>query len=672
MLDVMVNNSDVADILIRALDGERLTVDDGVRLFESEDMFAIGAAANEIRGRINGKLTRYVVNRHINYTDICANRCRFCAFSRSEGGPDAYAMTVDEVVAKAASEWEQMKFTELHIVGGLHPTLPLSYYTDMLSELKRRFSSVHIQAFTAVEIAHIADMAQMSARDALVKLREAGLGSIPGGGAEVFSPRVRSIICPEKMPGSEWLDVMRTAHGLGIKSNCTMLYGHVETYRERVEHMVALRELQDETKTPPFPPLGKGGRGGCGGFMSFIPLRFHAKNTELGDLAAALSAQDHLKVYAISRLMLDNIGHIKVFWIMLGPKLAQVGLSFGADDFDGTVVEEKITHRAGATTPMGLTVPEIKRLIEETGTIAVERDTLYNEVTRNEHSGCWGEPGGCWGGISNPAPASTKLGCLPYLNVRPLVYTLERACPERRRRSGLPEGWELTYAPPSELARMLAAGEIAAAPVSSFACFLNTDLEICPDICIAADGPVRSVLLLSRVPVGRIERVALDTSSLSGAAMIRIILQEAHGLRPEFVRFRMQDPLAPIPPHADAALLIGDPAMLCPKDGLVVLDVGVEWKNLTGLPAVFAVWAGRQMTGGLISLLREAKRVGLGLLPEIAREESARLGLSYEACHEYLAEVISYDMGERERESLEVFRQKAAAHGLLEREAVRR
>lgn len=365
MIEAIIEKSDVGDVLRRALDGERLSVDDGVRLFESDDLPAIGAAANEVRIRLNGSRAYYVVNRHINYTDICKNRCRFCAFSRSEGEPDAYAMTVDEILQRAESEWERIRFTELHIVGGLHPTLPFDYYTKMLSALKGRFPMVHIQAFTAVEIAYIAQIAGMTVREALIELRDAGLGSLPGGGAEIFSPRVRSIICPEKMPGSEWLHVMRQAHQLGIKSNATMLYGHVETYRERVEHMIALRELADET----------------GGFMAFIPLKFHPENTDLSGLAAPMSSIDDLKVYAISRLMLDNIAHIKVFWIMLGLKLAQVALSFGADDFDGTVVEEKITHRAGASTPEGLTVADITRLIEETGLTPTERDTVYNLIT---------------------------------------------------------------------------------------------------------------------------------------------------------------------------------------------------------------------------------------------------------------------------------------------------
>jgi len=367
-MEEMIRTSEVGDVLRRALDGRRLSAEDGVRLFASDDLPAIGAAADEMRRRRTGARTYYVVNRHINYTDICVNRCAFCAFSRSADDPEAYVMSVDEVVARAAAFYDAMRFTELHLVGACHPNLPFDYYTGMLSALKSRFPDVHVQAFTAVEIAHIARLAGMSVREALVELRNAGLGSIPGGGAEVFAGRVRAALCPEKLPAEGWLDVMREAHLLGIKSNATMLYGHVESDRERVEHMVALRELQDRT----------------GGFMAFIPLKFHPANTRVQGKLRTQSAADDLKVYAISRLMLDNIPHVKVFWIMLGIKLAQVALSFGADDFDGTVVEEKITHRAGAATPEALTPAEIRALIEETGTVPVERDTLYNEVIRDE------------------------------------------------------------------------------------------------------------------------------------------------------------------------------------------------------------------------------------------------------------------------------------------------
>lgn len=248
-----------------------------------------------------------------------------------------------------------------------------------------------------------------------------------------------------------------------------------------------------------------------------------------------------------------------------------------------------------------------------------------------------------------------KLGCLPYLNVRPLVYTLENG--------GLPPGYEFSYAPPSVLAGMLASGEIAAAPVSSFACFMNPDFDICPGICIAADGPVRSVLILSKAPPEQITRVVLDTSSLSGANMSRIILAEAYGLKPEFVH------AAPQPKDmlqlGDAALVIGDPAMQYPKDGLHVIDLAEEWKKLTGLPAVFAVWAGKGITPELIDLLHDAKRQGLTMLPEIASKESVRLNLPYDLCYEYLSKIMVYDMGEREQLALQTFREKAHGHGLI-------
>lgn len=365
-MNQIITKSEIADIIEKAEAGERLSFDDGVRLFESNDITAIGWAANLVRRRMNGDKTYYIVNRHINHTDLCKNRCKFCAYSRSEGEEGAYTMSIEEIVARAEEYYSDLKYTELHLVGGLHPTMPFEYYTGMLSTLRDKFPGVHLQAFTAVEIAHIAEIGGFSVEECLKRLKAAGLGSLPGGGAEIFSPRVRELVCPEKMPGDEWLSVMRAAHKQGIKSNATMLYGHVETSEERVDHIIRLRELQDET----------------GGFMSFIPLRFHPENTNLAHLARPRSGMDNLKMVAVGRLMLDNFPHIKAFWIMFGLKLAQIALSFGADDIDGTVVEEKITHRAGAETPLSLSVEDIKRLIEETGTVPVERDTLYQEVVR--------------------------------------------------------------------------------------------------------------------------------------------------------------------------------------------------------------------------------------------------------------------------------------------------
>lgn len=363
-----MQRSDVGDILQKALSGTRLNREDGIRLFNSTDYAAIGACADAIRQKINGKNAYYVVNRHINYTDICKNQCKFCAYSKEESDNTGHLMSVEYAVKYAEAYWEELKFTELHIVGGLHPNLKIDYYISLLSQLKSKFPTVHLQAFTAVEIAHFAQVSGLSINETLVKLKDAGLGSMPGGGAEIFNPKVRDIICPEKIPGDKWLEIMKIAHKLGIKSNATMLYGHVETAEDIIDHLIKLRNLQDETK----------------GFMAFIPLKFHPENTKLSDIAKPMSSSEDLKLYSISRLMLDNFEHIKVFWIMLGVKLAQTALSYGVDDFDGTVVEEKITHRAGALTPQALSVSDIKALITEAGFEPIERDTLYKRIIRNE------------------------------------------------------------------------------------------------------------------------------------------------------------------------------------------------------------------------------------------------------------------------------------------------
>ena len=349
---------------------QRLSFEDGVALFNSPDLLTIGYLANIVRERKNGDKAYFISNRHINHTNICVNRCRFCAFSKDSGEDGAYTMSVEDVLSSAGEHSKGV--SEFHIVGGLHPDLPFQYYLDMLNSLKNKYPDVHIQGFTAVEIEYLARMAGLSIKDILIRLREAGLGSLPGGGAEVFAERVRKKICPEKISGEKWLNVHKTAHQIGMRSNATMLYGHIETVEERVDHLIKLRGLQDETN----------------GFMSFIPLAFHPKNTELDSISLSPSGvigekttgNLDLRVLAIARLMLDNFPHIKAFWIMVGPKLAQISLSFGVDDIDGTVVEEKITHSAGAETEQSLTKNELIRMIKEAGRIPVERDTLYNNL----------------------------------------------------------------------------------------------------------------------------------------------------------------------------------------------------------------------------------------------------------------------------------------------------
>jgi aminodeoxyfutalosine synthase len=346
--------------------GQRLDGNDGLALFQSPDLLGIGYLANLVRERLHGRKAFYIYNQHINYSNICVNGCKFCAFGREAGEEGAYELTLQEILAKVEERLAE-PITEIHIVGGCHPSLPFSFYTEMLRGIKALRPQVHLQAFTAVEIAHLAGINGTSVADTLEALRYAGLGSLPGGGAEVFSNRVRQDLCPQKLSPGGWLSVAQTAHRLGMNTNATMLYGHVETLEERVEHLLQLREAQDET----------------GGFLAFIPLAFHPQNTALDHLQGP-SAFDDLKTLAVSRLLLDNFPHIKAFWVMLGPKMAQLSLCFGVDDVDGTVMEERITHMAGAQTPQGLTRAQLQSLIREAGCEPVERDTLYQIVSNQE------------------------------------------------------------------------------------------------------------------------------------------------------------------------------------------------------------------------------------------------------------------------------------------------
>ncbi|HTV57175.1 MAG TPA: aminofutalosine synthase MqnE [Terriglobia bacterium] len=359
----------LAPIAAKVMDGERLTFEDGVALYRSKDLLAIGGLAHYVREKLHGSRTYFNVNRHINPTNVCVASCRLCAFGRKSNAPGAYTMGLEEAFETAGRGWNE-GVTEFHIVGGLHPELPFQYYVDLLRGLKERFPAVHLKAFTAVEIAYYSQISRLTYREILEQLKEAGLGSISGGGAEIFAPATRRKICDHKIGAHAWLRVHRTAHELGLHSTATMLYGHIESDEDRVDHLLQLRGLQDQTH----------------GFMTFIPLKFHAANTELGkdiEFRDTTGFTD-LKAIAVSRLLLDNFPHIKAYWIMLTPRVAQVALRFGADDLDGTVVEEKIYHDAGATTPQGMTRQELIRLIREAGQEPFERDTLYQPVIRSE------------------------------------------------------------------------------------------------------------------------------------------------------------------------------------------------------------------------------------------------------------------------------------------------
>jgi aminodeoxyfutalosine synthase len=362
----VIEDGRLRPILEKIESGDRLNYDDAVVMYRSTDILALGFMANLVRERLHGDITYFNVNRHINPTDVCVASCRLCAFGKRVRDPHAYTMSMEQVWEIAGKGYAEA-VTEFHIVGGLHPELTLDWYCEMIAGLKERYPGVHLKAFTMVEVAYLAKRAKISNREALEKLKTAGVDSLPGGGAEIFSERVRRIICDHKIDGDEWLETARTAHEIGLKSNCTMLYGHLETAEDLVDHLVKLRTLQDETH----------------GFVTFIPLAFHPANTALAHLPPTSGFND-LKQIAISRLMLDNIPHIKAYWIMMTPGVAQIAQRFGANDIDGTVVEEKIYHDAGATTAQHLRRQDLLRLIRQAGREPVERDTAYRPVSRTE------------------------------------------------------------------------------------------------------------------------------------------------------------------------------------------------------------------------------------------------------------------------------------------------
>lgn len=355
------DNMGLGDVYAKVEAGERLSMEDGMRLFECPEPLAVGALAHKVRTRLHGDKAFYVVNQHVNYTNVCINGCVFCAYQREEGQEGGFVLTKEDVIAKIDAA--ALTPREIHIVGGCHPKLGLAYFEDIMRAVKERLPEVVLKCFTAVEIAHFASIEDISTKEVLTRLNKAGLDMLPGGGAEIFAPKIREQICPRKSTAEEWLAVHEEAHSLGMKTNCTMLFGHIESIEDRLDHLIRLRESQD-----------KGG-----GYTCFIPLPFLTENSQL-TIEHPLTGLEELKTIAISRLMLDNIPHIKAYWVMLGVKQAQAALKFGADDFDGTVVEEKIGHEAGATSEQGMTRSELEEMIRGCNCTPVERDGFFNEV----------------------------------------------------------------------------------------------------------------------------------------------------------------------------------------------------------------------------------------------------------------------------------------------------
>ena len=343
--------------------GTRLSKEDGLLLFETRDLTGVGVLADTVRRRRHNDTAYYVYNQHLNYTNICKNRCRFCAYAVDREDHGAYTWSMDEIEQRLRSRIDE-PVNELHIVGGLNPALDFDYFIQLLKTVKRVRPTASIKAFTCVEIDYLSGLSGLSVDETIGALKEAGLDMMPGGGAEVMSDRVRNELFPKKIDSKRWLTIMEAVHKSGLTSNATMLYGHMETLEERVDHLLKLRELQDRTH----------------GFSAYIPLAFHSANTKLSHLPAT-TAMDDLKNIAVARLLLDNFDHIKAYWVMIGEKLAQVALSYGADDLDGTIIEERITHTAGATSAKGLTRKQMERMISSSGFVPVERDSFYRPVS---------------------------------------------------------------------------------------------------------------------------------------------------------------------------------------------------------------------------------------------------------------------------------------------------
>lgn len=356
-----IERAGLDDIYEKVINRQRLSKEDGLRLFETNNINALGFLANLVRERMHGDKTYFVKNQNINYSNLCVLNCSFCGFKRKPGQDGGWTFTIDQIVKKVVDEAKH-GVHEIHIVGGLHPDMPYEYYLSMMSEIKNAAPQVFIKAFTMIEIDHMAKKFGKSHKQVLSELKTAGLDCMPGGGAEIFAPRVRTKLCPEKETGAEWLSIAKTAHELGIKTNCTMLYGHIENYEDRVDHMLDLRNLQDQTN----------------GFFAFIPLAYQPNTPGFsGDWTSGI---DNLKTLAVGRLLLDNIPHIKCFWIMHSSQLAQISMYYGVNDIDGTVTNYTITKAAGASDTTSMTQNQIIKLIKDAGRIPVERNSMYSTL----------------------------------------------------------------------------------------------------------------------------------------------------------------------------------------------------------------------------------------------------------------------------------------------------
>ena len=612
-IEIHFRDTHLQPVWKKVQNGERLTLEDGKILFQTRDIISLGKMAHFVQKNLSGDAVYFVLNQKIEPTNVCVLSCKFCNFAVKQGSPGAYEMTIAEMLAKLTPEVQ-----EVHMTGGLHPDWSWEYYLDMMRQIRTNFPNLDIKAFTAVEIDFFHKKFKLSIEEVLRQLKEAGMRTMPGGGAEVFSERVRQELFHQKIGAQSWLDIHRMAHTLGIASNATILYGHIETIEERLEHLIKLRELQDET----------------GGFLSFIPLAFQPGDTGIKPRDQFTSAIDDLKMIAVSRLMLDNFPHIKAYWVMLTEEVASVALNFGADDMDGTVGGERIAHDAGAISPSSMAKDQLIKIIRDAGKIPVERDIYYNPIKLY---------------------SDNVVGKIPYLNSVPFYENIER------------RQFKILPVTPRRMGVLSAKGMLDAGLFSLVNFFQQQNSLDLLDYCIATRDQVKSVLLFSNHGwqdlKGRTIGIIDDTAT--SVMLLKVLLEKRYGVKAVFKRMNSG---VNNYTEFDAVLLIGDEALRSRKIGLagfeIVYDLATEWYEWKKLPFVFAVWAvQKSMPAGrkeeLLGIIQQSLASAEANYAAVGQLHAKRTGLTSVESVEYL-EGFNFRIGERERAAIELF------HGLLQ------
>lgn len=610
LTDISFRDSSLIPIWQKVQRGERLKLEDGLTMYKTPDLLSLGKMAHFIQQLKSGDAVYFVLNQKIEHTNICVLSCKFCDFATKKGRPDAYEMTADEILALLTQD-----IHEVHITGGMPPDWPWERYLEIVRSIRTHFPNTDVKAFTAVEIDFFHKKFKMPIEEVLRQLYDAGLRTMPGGGAEVFSERVRKLLFPQKIGAKGWFEVHKAAHKLGIPTNSTLLYGHIETLEERLIHMIKLREAQDET----------------GGFLTFIPLAFQPGDTGIKPKNQFTSAIDDLKTIAISRLMLDNFPHIKAYWVMLTEEVASVALNFGADDMDGTVGGEKIAHDAGAISPMTLAKDQLIKIIKDAGKIPVERDVYYNPLK---------------------IYTDNVIGKIPYLNSVPFYSHFEK------------QQYRILPVAPRRMGVLSEQGEVDAGPFSLMDYFAQEDALELMGWCIATRDQVKSVMLFANDGWKGLEgkRIGITDDTSTSVRLLRVLLEKKYGVKADFVRMH-----AGINDYSkfDAVLLIGDEALRRKKTGLngfeLVFDLAAEWYDWQKLPFVFAVWAMKKSLpeaskSELKNILSRSLEQSEENFAAVGDMHGKQLGLTTEETVDYLAG-FNYKLGEREREAMAKFRE---------------